>query len=119
MSEAIDVEALLRAAFAPVEPPAALSERLEATLAGLAELAADELDAWELASMRDPRNWARPAAAVVVGTAAGAALVVLRARSRQKRRDTRASGVRHFAERTAHDLAVEARRLLDSRHRNS
>ena len=82
-------------------------------------LAADELEAWELASMRDPRNWVRPAAAVVVGTAAGAALVVLRARSRQKRRDTRASGVLDFAGRTAHDLALEARRLLDSRSRSS
>ncbi|HEY6100633.1 MAG TPA: hypothetical protein VIW03_14445 [Anaeromyxobacter sp.] len=119
MSEAFDVEALLRAAFEPVEPPAALSERLEATLAGLAELAADELEAWELAAMRDPRNWARPAAAVVVGTAAGAALVVLRARARQKRRPTRPTGVLDLAERTAHDLAIEARKLLDSRHRNS
>ena len=27
--------------------------------------------------MRDPRNWVRPVAAVAVGTAAGAALVVL------------------------------------------
>jgi hypothetical protein len=119
MSEAVDVEALLRAAFAPVEPPAALSERLEATLAGLAELAADELEAWELASMRDPRNWVRPAAAVAVGTAAGAALVVLRARNRSKRRTTRPNSLAEFAERTAHDLAVEARRLLDSRNRNS
>jgi hypothetical protein len=119
MSEAVDVEALLRAAFAPVEPPAALGERLEATLAGLAELAADELESWELASMRDPRNWVRPAAAVAVGTAAGAALVVLRARNRHKRRTTRSGGVVDFAERTAHDLAIEARRLLDSRNRSS
>lgn len=119
MSETADVEALLRAAFAPVEPSAALSERLEATLAGLAELAADELEAWELAAMKDPRNWARPAAAVIVGTAAGAALVVLRARSQQKRRATRATGMRDFAERTVHDMAVEARKLLDSRNRNS
>jgi hypothetical protein len=119
MSEAVDVEALLRAAFAPVEPPAALGERLEATLAGLAELAADELEAWELAAMRDPRNWVRPAAAVVVGTAAGAALVVVRARSRQKRRATKATGLVDFAERTARDVALEARRLLDSRNRSS
>jgi hypothetical protein len=119
VSETADFEALLRAAFAPVEPPAALSERLEATLAGLAELAADELESWELASMRDPRNWVRPAAAIVVGTAAGAALVVVRARAQQKRRATRSTGLRDFAERTAHDMAVEARKLLDTRDRNS
>ncbi len=46
-------------------------------------MAADELEAWELSAMRDPRNWVRPAAALVVGgTAAGAALVLLRARRR-------------------------------------
>ena len=35
-------------------------------------MAADELEAWELSAMRDPRNWVRPAAAVVAGSAAGA-----------------------------------------------
>ena len=45
-------------------------------------MAADELEAWELSAMRDPRNWARPAAALVAGSAAGAALVLLRARRR-------------------------------------
>ena len=119
MNEALDVEALLRAAFAPVEPPAALGERMEATLAGLAELAADELEAWELRAMKDPRNWVRPAAAVVVGTAAGTALVLMRARQQQKRRATRAVGMRDFAERTVHDVASEARKLLDSLDRRS
>ena len=32
--------------------------------------------------MRDPRNWVRPAVAIVAGTAAGGALVLLRARRR-------------------------------------
>ena len=41
---AADFESLLREALTPVEPPPDLAERLEATLAGLTELAADELD---------------------------------------------------------------------------
>jgi hypothetical protein len=80
MSESAEFELLLRRALAPVEPPSDLSERLETTLANLTELAADELEAWELSAMRDPRNWMRPVAATVVGTTAGAALVLLRAR---------------------------------------
>ena len=37
--------------------------------------AAEELSDWELAAMRDPRNWVKPAVAVVAGgTAAGALL---------------------------------------------
>ena len=108
---AADFESLLRQALAPVEPPADMVERLETTLAGLAEMAADELEAWELGAMKDPRNWARPAAAVVVGTTAGAALVVLRARRRGQRRRSRAGSLRELAERTAQDVAEEARRL--------
>ena len=50
--------------------------------------------------MRDPRNWVRPAAAVVVGTAAGAALVVLRARQ-QRRAPARTRACATLAERTA------------------
>src|ERR1700676_1415320 len=70
MSEALpNFEGLLREALAPVEPPAALAERVEATLMSITELAADELEAWELSAMRDPRNWVRPAAAPVAGGA--------------------------------------------------
>ena len=72
-----EFEARLRAALQPVEPPEDLPLRLERTLVELHELAADELEAWELSAMRDPRNWARPAAAAVVGAGAGTALVVL------------------------------------------
>jgi hypothetical protein len=75
-------ESLLRRALAPVEPPADLTGRLEETLTSITELAVEELEGWELSAMRDPRKWARPAAAVVVGGAAGLALVVLRARRR-------------------------------------
>ncbi len=83
MSQAAsNFESLLRRALAPVEPPADLTGRLEETLTNLTELAAGELESWELSAMRDPRNWARPAAALVVGGAAGAALVALRIRRR-------------------------------------
>jgi hypothetical protein len=83
MSEAVpNLEGLLRRALAPVEPPDDLALRLEGTLTSITELAAEELEGWELSAMRDPRNWVRPAAALVVGTGAGLALVVLRARRR-------------------------------------
>lgn len=83
MSEmASNFEGLLREALSPVEPPQDLAQRLEGALTGLTELAAEELEAWELSAMRDPRNWVRPVAAVVVGGTAGVALVALRARRR-------------------------------------
>lgn len=83
MSEmASNFESLLREALAPVEPPEDLGQRLEDALTSLTELAVGELEAWELSAMRDPRNWVRPAAAVVVGSGAGIALIVLRARRR-------------------------------------
>jgi hypothetical protein len=117
MSEAAPhFEALLRQALAPVDPPEDLIERLESTLTSLTELAADELDAWELRSMRDPRNWARPAAAVVVGTTAGAALVLLRARQRQKHR-SRCGDLGDVARRLMHDIAEETQKLLEPRKR--
>jgi hypothetical protein len=84
-SQPLDFDLLLRRALAPVEPPADLAQRLETALTNLTELAADELESWELSAMRDPRNWVRPAAALVVGTTAGAALVLLRARQRARR----------------------------------
>ncbi|HEX5145691.1 MAG TPA: hypothetical protein VFV85_01605 [Conexibacter sp.] len=107
-----EFEARLRAALQPVEPPEDLAVRVERTLVNITELAADELEAWELSAMRDPRNWARPAAAAVVGTGAGAALVVLRVRSRHRRRRAQSANVLDLAERTVRDLADEARRLL-------
>jgi len=108
-----DFEGLLRRALAPVEPPEALSARLETTLADLTELAQDELESWELSSMRDPRNWARPVAAVAVGTTAGAALVLLRVRQQHRKRAARASDPLDLAERTLRAVADETRKLLD------
>jgi hypothetical protein len=110
-----NVEALLREALAPVEPPAALADRLEVTLVNLTELAQEELDSWELSAMRDPRNWARPAAAALVTATAGTALVALRVRGRHRARIDSSASLRELAERTLQDIAEEARRVLPDR----
>jgi hypothetical protein len=112
-------EALLREALAPVEPPEDLVLRLEGTLLSITEMAADELEAWELSAMRDPRNWVRPAVAIVAGTAAGGALVVLRARRRAQ--ETAAESDRRFAaldrsaQQAVRKLSQQTRRLLGDR----
>jgi hypothetical protein len=110
-----DFEALLREALSPVDPPADLAQRLELTLVNLTELAQDELEAWEMSAMRDPRNWARPVAAAVVGATAGTALVVLRVRARHRSRKQQSSNLLELAERTIQDIAEEARRILPDR----
>jgi hypothetical protein len=91
---------LLEVALAPVEPRAELGDELERRLAEVREAALEELSDWELAAMRDPRNWVRPAAAVAVGTAAGAALLVVRMRHAQRRR----TGFRGLAEQSRREL---------------
>jgi len=108
-------EALLREALTPVEPPDELAMRLEGALASITDMAAEELDTWELSAMRDPRNWARPATALVVGSAAGTALVLLRARRRAHATPRGIGGVRDNAEATIRDLERETRRLLGER----
>lgn len=114
---ATDVEALLRQALAPIEPPVELEARLEETLGSLVEAAADELEAWELSSMKDPRNWpgqtVRPAAAVVVGGAAAVGLVAIRTRRRRHKRRAASGNLIELAERTLRDIAGEARRIAD------
>jgi len=114
-SGAADFEALLRKALTPIEPPAHLADRLELTLVSLTELAQEELDAWELSAMRDPRNWVRPALAAVVGVSAGTALVVLRVRARHRVRKQRSSNPVELVERTFEDAAEEARRIFRRR----
>lgn len=109
---ATDFESLLREALSPVEPPADLVQRLEHTLVSLTELAQEELDSWELSAMRDPRNWARPAAAAVVGVSAGTALVALRVRARHRTRRQQSGSLTELARRTLRDVADEARRVL-------
>ncbi|HEX6698208.1 MAG TPA: hypothetical protein VF080_15480 [Solirubrobacteraceae bacterium] len=116
MSEpfAADIEVLLRQAFAPVDPPETLATRLESTLQELTELAAEELESWELSSMRDPRNWVRPVVAVAVGTAAGAGLVVLRVRSQHRKQKKHVQGV-ELAQRTMRAAADEVKRVIPRR----
>jgi hypothetical protein len=112
-----DLEARLRRALAPVEPPEELELRLESRMSELVELAADELDAWEMTALRDPRNWPRaalrPAAAVVVGTGAAVGLVVLRTQRRRHRRRAAARGPLDLAERTLRDVTREALRVFE------
>jgi hypothetical protein len=113
-----DFEALLREALSPVDPPDDMLARLELKLVNLTELAQDELEAWELRSMRNPRNWARPAAAIVVGAGAGSALVALRVRARHRARKQQSSSLFDLAERTLKDVAREARRIVPERGGN-
>jgi hypothetical protein len=112
-----NIETRLRQALAPVEPPEELTLRLEGTLGSLVELAADELEAWELSSMRDPRNWPRaalrPAAAVLVGSGAAVGLVVLRTRRKRHKRRAQAHSALDLAERTLRDLGREALRVFE------
>jgi hypothetical protein len=134
MNEALpNFELLLREALAPVEPPADLVQRVESTLTAITEMAADELEAWELSAMRDPRNWVRPAAALVAGGAAGTALVLLRARRRAQATSkrsplgrsasaaknsaaaARAARLERSAERAVRDFAQQTRKLLGGR----
>jgi hypothetical protein len=82
------VEQRLRSALVPVEPPEALSDRLERGLSELTVVAAQELADWELSAMRDPRNLGRPVAAIVVGSVAAGGLVLVRARQQQKKRQS-------------------------------
>jgi hypothetical protein len=112
-----DLEARLRRAMAPVQPPVELELRLETTLGELVELAADELDSWELTALKDPRNWPRaalrPAAAVLIGSGAAVGLVVLRTRRRRHRRRSQSHSAFDLAERTLRDAAREAMRVFE------
>jgi hypothetical protein len=108
-AELNDVEALLRSALVPVEPSEGMTDRLERSLSEIADLAADELADWELGAMRDPRNWGRPAAALVVGGAAAGGLVLVRARQRARRQG---SSLRSL-ERSLRDVAADIQRRLE------
>jgi hypothetical protein len=111
MSDAERVERLLRMALTPVEPPEALSDRLERGLSELTDAAVEELSEWELSTMRDPRNWARPAAAVVVGGLAAGGLVLVRARQQhRKRQATPLKAVERSVREVAEDLEKRLRR---------
>ena len=104
-----DVERLLRSALVPIEPSEALTDRLERQLTDLTDAAAIELAEWDPAAMRDPRNWGRPAAALIVGGVAGGALVLVRARQQHRKRE--ATGLRAL-ERSVRDVAGDVRKRL-------
>lgn len=89
MNESSDVERLLRSALPPVEPPEALTDRLERRLTQITGAAAEELADWELGAMRDPRAWGRSIAAGAIVGVAGGALVLVRARQQHKKRQVR------------------------------
>jgi len=111
-----DFETRLRQALAPVDPPGDLEQRLEMTLGEIVELAADELEAWELNAFKDPRNWvrmARPAAAVVIGTGAAVGLVVVRTQRKRHRRRAQARSALDLVDRTLKDFGREALRVFD------
>jgi hypothetical protein len=113
-----DLERMLQRALRPVDPPSDFALRLEATLEDLTDLAAEELDNWELGAMNDPRTWlsiARPVAAVAVGGAAGTALVVLRVRAGRRKRKATARDPLAYASQTARAVAAEARRVVRRR----
>jgi hypothetical protein len=113
MSEFADFESLLQRALSPVEPPKELEARLEATLGSLIDMAAEELESWELSAMRDPRNWVRPVAAVAIGTGAAVGLVLVRTQRRGRKRRKESHSPADLVGRTVRDLAREARRVAD------
>lgn len=106
MAELSRTEQLLRSALSPVEPPGALTDRVERRLTELTDLAVEELADWELGAMRDPRNWGRPVAALLVGGVAGGALVFVRARQTRRQRGTHpVAALRRGAREVAGDVS--------------
>lgn len=90
------IEDLLADVFQPVEPPERFSDRLWSTFSTIRDAAADDLTVWadeltesELESLRDPRNWLRPVAAVTAGGVATGVLVAVELRRRGRRRRSR------------------------------
>ena len=108
-----DIESLLKRALSPVEPSKELEARLEGTLGSLVDMAAEELEAWELGAMRDPRNWVRPVAAAAIGSTAAVGLVLVRTQRRRHRRRKESDSPVDLFGRTLRDFAREARRVAD------
>lgn len=105
-----EVERLLRGALVPIDPPGSMTERLDRRLTALTDAAADELADFDPSALRDPRRWARLAAAGVVAGGAGGALVLVRARQKQRRRE--AHGVRAL-QKGMREVSGELRRRLN------
>lgn len=107
-------ESLLQQALSPVDPPEGLGTRLESALLSITASAAEELEAWELSAMRDPRKWLRPAAAIVIGGAAAGGLVLVRARRASSPPPSGLPAVRDALERGVGDVRRRAARLRGS-----
>ena len=105
-----EVERLLRGALVPIEPPGALSDRLERRLTSLTDAAVDELADFDESALRDPRRWARLVVAGVVGASAGGALIVVRARQKHRKRE--AHGLQAL-QKGMREVASDARRRLE------
>jgi hypothetical protein len=105
-----EVERLLRGALVPIEPPGALSDRLERRLTSLTDAAVDELADFDESALRDPRRWARLVVAGVVGASAGGALIVVRARQKHNKRE--AHGLQAL-QKGMREVAGDVRRRLD------
>jgi hypothetical protein len=108
-----DFEILLREAFQPLEPPEDLEQRVEDRLTEIALSAIDDLEGWELAAMRDPRNWLPTVTAAGVGGAAAVGLVLVRTQRRRHKRRAISDNVLELAENTMRDLAKEAGKVID------
>lgn len=105
-----DLERLLQGALVPIEPPTDLSLRLERRLSAVTDAAVDELADWDPSALRDPRRWARLVVAGVVGASAGGALVLVRARQNQKRREARGLAA---LQKGVRSVVSDARKRLD------
>ena len=81
------------------------------------EAAADELEGWELAVMKDPRNWIPTATAVGVGSAAAVGLALVRTQRKRHGRRAASDNVIELAENTVKDLAKEAGKIIDEGRR--
>src|SRR3954447_6332076 len=103
-----EVERLLRRALVPIDPPIAMSERVERRLTELTDMAIDELADFDPRALRDPRRWGRLVVAGVVGVGAGGALIVVRARQKHQRD---AHGLRALR-RATREVAGDARRRI-------
>ena len=106
---------MLQRALSPVEPPKELEARLEATLGSLVDMAAEELEAWELARDARPAQLGRarsPAAAIGSTRGGRPGARAHAAPPAQAPRRGRAAAV-DLLGRTLRDLAREARRVAD------
>src|SRR5436309_8383816 len=101
-----EVERLLQGALVPIEPPIAMSDRVERRLTEITDAAIDELAEFDPKALRDPRRWGRLVVAGVVGAGAGGALILVRAKHKRE-----AHGIKALR-RATREVADDARRRI-------